>query len=277
MHPRYTADEVDYAAHGRASTAHSLSIIVNVPRATPHFLSLFSTSLLYLNIYTEAPLDPIHTLSIFRTFTQLRELRFDSNMEGGASAGTPSEHSENQWFGDALPSALYPSALSQLRLLSLSDQVVPPCFLRRLPANLVKVEYLQRSRSPVTILSVFEKTARGSSALPDGLEEVVVVLDKDQLVELVSEEEEETVKEAFEVRGLRLIVTDEEGEIPKRRLIEVWCVAFVSTVPSPPYSRLYHLADWERRLRGGPGQPRTGRERENRSSSSFRFLLSATA
>jgi hypothetical protein len=125
------------------------------------------------------------------------------------------------WFSDALPSSSHPDAFSRLQLLSLSDQVVPPTFLRRLPFSLVKVEYLQRSRSPDTILIAFEEVARGNAVFPDSLETVTVVVDEDQLGELVSEEEEEKVKKAFEERGIKLEVTGEEGDIPRRRLIEL--------------------------------------------------------
>lgn len=238
MHPLHVADDVQLTTNGQSSNAHSLSVIVNLPQTTPLLLSIFSQPLRYLSIYTESALDPVGFLAAFRAFSNLEELRFDSNIDGD-SGSEPFDGKQNLWFDNLLPSPSNPSGLTTLRLLSLSDQVVYPSFIRRLPANLVEVEYLQRSRAPDRIISDLTDSAMGSSAFPDWLKEVRVVLDEDQLGEFVTEEEEENAKEAFARRGITLTITEEMGDIPRRRLIHLCAYRISFVLPFPLLTFLF--------------------------------------
>ncbi|GAA6038737.1 hypothetical protein JCM8097_002372 [Rhodosporidiobolus ruineniae] len=255
VHPRWKPEDVQLAPPPELSSpVISLSLTVNVPAATHHFLSLFGARLRYLSLYTEHQLSPVECAAAFRSLTGLRELRFESNIE--ADGSDPLDKGANLWFEDVFapvrspsvgggnaggsasvnggsagstPSPAPTSPFPELRKLSLSDQAATPSVLRHLPPSLVTFEYIQRSATAERIFATLASLLAATPGvdLPESLEEVVVVSDEDQMGSVESDgvgatdEEAERVRRAFEERGVRFEARGEEADIPLRRFLEL--------------------------------------------------------
>ncbi|GAA6053795.1 hypothetical protein NBRC10513_005552 [Rhodotorula toruloides] len=105
----------------------SLKILHNEDVGVAPLLSLVTSTLVYLDIYTERPLTYANFGHALQNLTAVQEMRIISNCSG--------KQVESAWFTDILP------RMASLRKLAVDADMVPCAALARVPASLQLLEY----------------------------------------------------------------------------------------------------------------------------------------